>query len=94
MLVSVYAKQGVPVGTYLMINTNSDGSIKQPYIKRVDVEVPKCDMLYGWYIYPDFNGKPISGDALILPSSTPNSAKKFKITVDDTGTLKATEVIN
>lgn len=90
-LASVYAKSVVPIGTYLIINTNSDGSIKQPYIKSIDVEVPSCDMLYGWYIYPDFNGKPISGDALILQSSTPNSAKKFKITVDDTGTLKATE---
>lgn len=28
----------------------------------------------------------------ILQSTTPNSTKKFKITVDDTGTLKATEV--
>lgn len=28
----------------------------------------------------------------ILRSTTPNSTKKFKITVDDTGTLKATEV--
>lgn len=93
-LVSVYAKGYFPVGTYLMIYTNSDGSIKQPYIKSVDVEVPKCDMLYGWYIYPDFNGKDISGDTLILPSSTPNSAKKFKITVDDTGALTATEVTN
>lgn len=90
-LVSVYANVLIPVGTYLMVNTNSDGSIKQPYVKSVNVEVPPCNMLYGWYIYPDFNGKPISGDTLILPSSTPNSAKKFKITVDDTGTLKATE---
>ena len=32
------------------------------------------------------------GDDVIINSSTPNSTKKFKITVDDTGTLKATEV--
>ncbi len=30
--------------------------------------------------------------ALILPSSTEGSTKRFKITVDDTGTLTATEV--
>lgn len=30
--------------------------------------------------------------AFIVPSSTPNSTKKFKITVDDSGTLSATEV--
>ena len=32
------------------------------------------------------------GDDLILSSSTPDSTKKFKITVDDTGTISATEV--
>ena len=73
------------IGISLLIN---------PYIKSIDFEVPDCDMLYGWSIYPDFNGKPISGDTLILPSSTPSSTKKFKISVDDTGTIKATEVTN
>ena len=34
------------------------------------------------------------GSAIILWSSTANSTKKFKITVDDTGTLSATEVTN
>ena len=29
---------------------------------------------------------------MILPSSTPSSSKKFKITVDDSGTISATEV--
>ena len=29
---------------------------------------------------------------LIIPSSTPSSSKKFKITVDDSGTISATEV--
>ena len=33
------------------------------------------------------------GDNVIISSSTPDSTKQFKITVDDTGTLKATEVI-
>lgn len=35
--------------------------------------------------------KKISGD-VIINSSTPNSTKKFKIAVDDTGTISATEV--
>ena len=34
----------------------------------------------------------VEGTALIIPSSTEGSTKKFKITVDDTGTLSATEV--
>ena len=33
------------------------------------------------------------GDDILIKSSTYGSTKKFKITVDDTGTLKATEVI-
>lgn len=33
----------------------------------------------------------VGGD-IIVPSSTPDSTKKFKITVDDTGTISATEV--
>ena len=37
------------------------------------------------------NGEAVA-PALILYSSTPNSTKKFRITVDDSGTLKATEV--
>ena len=32
------------------------------------------------------------GDDVIIPSSTPDSTKKFKITVDDSGTISATEV--
>ena len=35
----------------------------------------------------------IEGKALILPSSTADSTKKFKITVDDSGTISATEVV-
>ena len=31
-------------------------------------------------------------DSIIMKSSTTNSTKKFKITVDDSGTLKATEI--
>ncbi len=34
----------------------------------------------------------IEGTALILPSSTANSTKKFKITVDDSGVITATEI--
>lgn len=30
--------------------------------------------------------------SIIMVSSTPNSTKQFKITVDDTGTISATEV--
>ena len=36
----------------------------------------------------------ITQKEVILESSTGGSSKKFKITVDDTGTIKATEVTN
>lgn len=42
----------------------------------------------------DWDGNVAAGKELILQSSTANSTKKFKITVDDTGTLTATEVTN
>lgn len=42
----------------------------------------------------DWDGNVAAGKELILQSSTANSTKKFKITVDDTGTLAATEVTN
>ena len=48
-------------------------------------------------VYPDntYKKKIIEEEAkeFILNSSTPNSTKKFKITIDDNGTLSAEEVI-
>ena len=44
-----------------------------------------------WYGNAWYAGT-VEGKALILPSSTTDSTKKFKITVDDNGTLSATEV--
>lgn len=34
----------------------------------------------------------IADDGIIIPSSTTGSTKKFKLTVDDTGAVSATEV--
>lgn len=36
----------------------------------------------------------MSSECPILPSSTSGSSKKFKITVDDSGVISATEVTN
>ena len=36
--------------------------------------------------------KRVDEGEIILPSSTAGSTKKFKLTVDDTGTVRATEV--
>ena len=45
----------------------------------------------------DENGKPTEWevvDPMVVSSSTPGSTKKFKITVDDSGTISATEVVS
>lgn len=34
----------------------------------------------------------VKNGAFVVPSSTAGSTKKFKLTVDDTGTVSATEV--
>lgn len=34
-----------------------------------------------------------NGDSVVIKSSTPNSTKKFRITVDDAGAITATEVV-
>lgn len=44
------------------------------------------------FLETDFSGREVSAASVILNSSTSGSTKKFKITVDDTGTLTATEV--
>lgn len=60
--------------------------------KTIELSANHLDLAYG-----DIRA---SGEALlnrkelILQSSTDSSTKKFKITVDDTGTIKATEVTN
>mgnify|MGYP006877257216 CR=1 FL=1 len=35
-----------------------------------------------------------NGDSIVIQSSTPNSNKKFRITVDDAGAIAATEVVS
>lgn len=76
------------------------------YIERlcteVDIEVSKIQTLGMTIEAGDsaltsaknyiFSMLPLSKDELILKSSTPDSQKRFSITVDDSGTISATEV--
>ena len=66
---------------YLYIKANKNG----------EIEVTKRDsgLTSGGDITTIFQN---GNDSMILKSSTPNSTKKFKITVDDSGALTATEV--
>lgn len=60
-------------------DTYADGQINPEKIGEVRSRINKLERI-------------ISDNSIIMNSSTPDSTKKFKITVDDTGTISATEV--
>ena len=65
---------------------NSDGN----KLEQVEMEAnPTEDMQIATKKYVDDK---ISDKELILSSSTAGSTKKFKLTIDDTGTLTASEI--
>ena len=72
------------VGT-VMPTFNTDGQLRQC---SMDAE-PALDMQIATKKYVDDK---ISDKELILSSSTAGSTKKFKLTIDDTGTLTASEI--
>lgn len=83
---SVYAAQteenfgaDVPVGLYVAYN-----STKGIYVSQITHAASEVHPLDKKFI-------PVM-DSVILNSSTSDSTKKFRITVDDTGTISATEV--
>lgn len=51
-----------------------------------------CDGTKNYKTFSVLGNGTVEAYALILPSITPDSTKNFKITVDDTGTISATEV--
>ena len=67
-------------GVYAHIVGNGDSSTKRSNCHTID-----------WNGNAWFSGT-IEGSSIIIPSSTAGSTKKFKITVDDSGTISATEV--
>lgn len=67
------------------LSLNSDGNLTQQTMDRA----PVTDMQIATKKYVDDK---ISDKELILSSSTAGSTKKFKLTIDDTGTLTASEV--
>ena len=71
------------VGVERSIPTSGGSAITMFYVKPTETGLKAFEVLG--------NGEAVA-PALILYSSTANSTKKFRITVDDSGTLKATEV--
>ena len=80
---SIQSSFGVTGSTCLQITVGRDGGFNAPVSNPSTVE-----FINNGGRYMCLKGI----DELILNSSTANSIKKFKITVDDTGTISATEV--
>ena len=83
----------LPVGTYWVVQVPS-GEGKTNYFTEVNFSFAPIKQMPSEFLETDFSGRDVSAKSVILESSTANSTKKFKITVDDTGTLTATEVTN
>ena len=81
----------VEIGVYFGIPSATEPSVG--YISSLTCkEIKNVVELPSEFLETDFSGRDVSAASVILNSSTSGSTKKFKITVDDTGTLKATEV--
>jgi len=84
-----YALKDAPAGA-----TPHDGM----YWQRMDVQATLAMMIDTFNAFSDmvegrFNQYfDLNGKALILPSSTASSEKRFEITVDDDGDVTATEI--
>lgn len=83
----------VDIGVYFGIGSATEPSAD--YISSLVCKEIKYPVeLPSKFLETDFSGRDVSAASVILSSSTSGSTKKFKITVDDTGKLTATEVTN
>lgn len=82
----VIGEQGNGIAKCRIPTYNSDGNALEQVIMEAD---PTEDMEIATKKYVD---NKISDKELILSSSTAGSTKKFKLTIDDTGTLTASEI--
>lgn len=76
------------------ITKNERGLSEMLYIENRKVKWISCENSDSPLAPKTYVDKRITEKEVILKSSTEGSSKKFKITVDDTGTIKATEVTN
>ena len=89
----VAAALNVEIGVYFGIPSETEPSVG--HISSLTCkEIKNVVELPSEFLETDFSGRDVSAASVILNSSTSGSTKKFKITVDDTGTLTATEVTN
>ena len=84
-IISINSDDKVIFKTASALSLNSGGNLTQQTMDRA----PTIDMQIATKKYVDDK---ISDKELILSSSTAGSTKKFKLTIDDTGTLTASEI--
>lgn len=83
-----------------ILKTNADGAMEYVDADTYLVKQPTSDKR-GQFLSTDGNGNQVwadpltagNNDSVVIKSSTPNSTKKFRITVDDAGAITATEVV-
>lgn len=83
--VSIYSNGTVNYSIGFLLATDMDGAMPQFEMQTA----PTKDMQIATKKYVDDK---ISDKEIILSSSTAGSTKKFKLTIDDTGTLTASEI--
>ena len=89
----IAGEENIPSGNILRLYRNVENSKYTTY-----ATVLNHDYIESFYVDDDtfLSNRTIifriGKDGIIIGSSTPNSTKKFKITVDDTGAISATEV--
>lgn len=84
-IISINSDDKVIFNTAVALSLNSNGNLTQQTMDRA----PTTDMQIATKKYVDDK---ISDKEIILSSSTAGSTKKFKLTIDDTGTLTASEI--
>lgn len=83
-----------------ILKTNTNGAMEYVDADTYLVKQPTTDEKRKFLSTDDFGNQvwadPLTAgnnDSVIIKSSTPNSTKKFRITVDDAGAITATEVV-
>lgn len=87
---TVQGSDNIPYGKVLKMYKNAKKIIYATVLN--DDYIESFSVYHGTVLEDRTTIYRIGKDGIIIGSSTPNSTKKFKITVDDTGTISATEV--
>lgn len=88
-IVSCYGSKTIPAGTYVVRKSANPNS----YVKKVTTYSTVQQKLPGTLVRPNFIDQLVMAKSLILKSSSAGSNKTFLISVNDAGTLTATETI-